>query len=116
AAATAREGVDSAVDPSRTGTSVSARQRRELLKAVVRDNVYIKAGKRPPLGRSRSWRRWTALTVAVPGLAAGTFLLLPNRATAPPAPPPAQAASAAPATPAGVATRASAASPAPAAA
>jgi len=103
------------VDPSRTGTSVSARQRRELLKAVVRDNVYIKAGKRPPLGRPRRWRRWTALTVAVPGLLAGTFLLLPNRASAPPAPS-AQATSAAPATPTGFATRSSALGAAPAAA
>lgn len=71
------------MDPSRTGTSVSARQRRDLLKAAVRENVYIKAGKRPPLGRPGRWRRWTMLTVALPGFAIGTFLLLPGRATAP---------------------------------
>ena len=66
------------MDPSRTGTSVSARQRRELLKAAVRENVYIKAGKRPPLGRPRGWARWTALTIALPGVAAGALLLLPE--------------------------------------
>ncbi|HEV8239458.1 MAG TPA: N-acetylmuramoyl-L-alanine amidase [Thermoanaerobaculia bacterium] len=72
------------MDPSRTGTSISVRQRRDLLKAAVRENVYIKAGKRPPLGRPRSWARWTMLTLALPGVAAGALLLLPgNRTTAP---------------------------------
>lgn len=73
------------MDPSRTGTSISARQRRDLLKAAVRENVYIKAGKRPPLGRSRAWARWTMLAIALPGVAAGALLLLPeSRATVPP--------------------------------
>jgi N-acetylmuramoyl-L-alanine amidase len=72
------------VDPSRTGTSISARQRRDLLKAAVRENVYIKAGKRPPLGRTRGWARWTMLAIALPGVAAGALLLLPaSRATVP---------------------------------
>ncbi len=65
------------MDPSRPGTSVSARQRRELLKAAVRENVYIKAGKRPPSGRPRQWARWTVLAVAVPAVAAA-LLLLPS--------------------------------------
>jgi N-acetylmuramoyl-L-alanine amidase len=56
---------------------VSARQRRELLKAAVRENVYIKAGKRPPLRPGRSWARWLTLAVAAPGVAAGALLLLP---------------------------------------
>ncbi len=72
------------MDPSRTGTSISARQRRDLLKAAVRENVYIKAGKRPPLGRPRGWARWTMLAIALPGVAAGALLLLPeSRATVP---------------------------------
>jgi len=97
------------VDPSRTGTSVSTRQRRELLKAAVRDNVYIKAGKRPPLGGSRRWRRWTMLTVALPGVAVGTFLLMPGRALAPSMPSAGATASVVPGQPVGVATRPAAA-------
>jgi N-acetylmuramoyl-L-alanine amidase len=66
------------VEPSRTGTTLSARQRRQLLKAVVQENVYIKAGKRPPLGRPRRWGRWLALGLVLPSVAAGALLLLPE--------------------------------------
>jgi len=68
------------VDPSRPGTSVSARQRRDLIKAAVHENVYIKAGKRPPALRPRRWTRWTALAaaVAVPAVAVAALLLLPD--------------------------------------
>jgi N-acetylmuramoyl-L-alanine amidase len=66
------------VDPSRPGTSVSARQRRDLLQAAVRENVYIKAGKRPPHQRPRRWARWTGLALVVPGAAAAALLLLPD--------------------------------------
>ncbi|HET9765509.1 MAG TPA: N-acetylmuramoyl-L-alanine amidase [Thermoanaerobaculia bacterium] len=88
------------MDPSRTGTSVSARQRRELLKAAVRENVYIKAGKRPPLGGRRRWARWAALAIVLPGAAAAAaaLVLLPaGRRDASPAPPTATTAIAAPA-------------------
>lgn len=94
------------MDPSRTGTSISARQRRDLLKAAVRENVYIKAGKRPPLGRPRGWARWTMLAIALPGVAAGALLLLPEtRASVPPASPAAHASTTAATRPAGASTQ-----------
>lgn len=43
----------------------------------MRENVYIKAGKRPPLGRPRRWVRWLALGVTVPCVAVGALVLLP---------------------------------------
>jgi N-acetylmuramoyl-L-alanine amidase len=65
------------VDPSRSG-SLSPRQRRQVLKDLVKENVYIKAGKRPPLlGQRRRWVRWLTLGVAMPGVAAGALLLTP---------------------------------------
>ena len=70
------------MDPDRSGTTVSAKQRRELLKAVVRENVYIKAGKRPPLPwERRRWRRWLVIGVVVPAIAAGSLLLIPAAAS-----------------------------------
>ena len=52
----------------------------------MEENVYIKAGKRPPLNPSRAWARWTMLAIALSGVAAGALLLLPeSRATVPPA-------------------------------
>ena len=45
----------------------------------MRENVYIKAGKRPPIGRPRRWARWTALAVAVPGITAAVLLLPSTR-------------------------------------
>ena len=97
------------MDPSRTGTSISARQRRDLLKAAVRENVYIKAGKRPPLGGSRAWARWAMLAIALPGVAAGALLLLPeSRATVSPGSSAAQASTLAATRPVGAGTRAAA--------
>jgi len=105
------------VDPSRTGTSISTRQRRDLLKAAVRENVYIKAGKRPPLGRPRAWARWTMLAIALPAVAVGALLLLPeSRATVAPASSAAQASTVAAAKRAGAAKRSAAAGSATAAA
>jgi N-acetylmuramoyl-L-alanine amidase len=49
-----------------------------LLKAVVRDNVYVKTGKRPPIARPRRWSRWLAVGAVVPCVAAGALLFLPD--------------------------------------
>jgi N-acetylmuramoyl-L-alanine amidase len=77
------------VDPGSASSSISAKQRRALLKAVVRDNVYIKAGRRPPTARPRRWSRWIAVGAVVPCVAAGALLFLPpdarSSATARPA-------------------------------
>jgi N-acetylmuramoyl-L-alanine amidase len=62
---------------------LSPRQRRQVLKALVKDNVYIKHGKRPPFGQRRRWVRWLALGVAVPGVAAGALLFRPSTGAAP---------------------------------
>jgi N-acetylmuramoyl-L-alanine amidase len=75
------------VDPRGNAASITARQRRDLLKAVVQENVYVKAGKRPPGRRPRRWNRWLGVGIVVPGIAVGALLFLPeprSRATVTP--------------------------------
>jgi N-acetylmuramoyl-L-alanine amidase len=66
------------VDPSHSVTVVPPRLRRELLKGLVRENVYIKAGKRPPLAGSRLWRRRLAYGLLVSAFAAGAIWAVPQ--------------------------------------
>ncbi|HEV8629281.1 MAG TPA: N-acetylmuramoyl-L-alanine amidase [Thermoanaerobaculia bacterium] len=66
------------MDPIRSVTAVPPRLRRELLKGVVRDNVYIKAGKRPPLAVGRLWRRRLAYGLMVAAFAGVALLAVPQ--------------------------------------